>query len=118
VSRGLTKSRGVVFNHCIGSDALGGGRLSGMQKGTLMTTIDLRPTYGDYVRKARKEAGLSQAEVAGALGTSLYRVSRWENDQERPRLDEHMRFAELTDTSVDLGELLITWNSEMAGQAA
>jgi DNA-binding XRE family transcriptional regulator len=110
----LTKSRGVVFNHCIGSDALGGGRLSGIQKGTLMTTIDLRPTYGDYVRKARKEAELTQAEVADALGPSQYRVSRWENDQERPRLDEHLRFVELTKQSVDLGELLITCYEEAA----
>lgn len=102
----------------IGSDARAGVDYPGNGRHPEMTVIDLRTTYGDYVRKARREAGLSQAQVADALGTSQYRISRWENDQEQPRIGEHLKFVELTGLTVDLGELVISWNPDFAGQAA
>jgi transcriptional regulator with XRE-family HTH domain len=79
-----------------------------------MTTIDLRPTFGDYVRKARKEAGLTQEAVAEALGVSQARVSRWESGDDTPRIKEYLEFVRITGVSVDLQELLITCYEEAA----
>jgi transcriptional regulator with XRE-family HTH domain len=83
-----------------------------------MTVIDLRPTFGDYVRKARKTAGLSQAQVAEALGTSQARVSRWENGDDYPSVKEYHQFVEITGVAVDLAELVYTCSAIRAGQAA
>lgn len=81
-----------------------------------MTVIDLQPTFGDYVRKARKAAGLSQTDLARRLGTSQARVSRWENGDDYPSVKEYAQFIEITGISVDLGKLRISWNPDSAGQ--
>lgn len=42
-------------------------------------------TFGDRLRKARRVAGLSQAELADALGVSTARLSNWEAGYNLPR---------------------------------
>jgi transcriptional regulator with XRE-family HTH domain len=42
---------------------------------------------GELVRDVRKEAGLSQAELAAILGTKQSVVSRWERGHETPRIE-------------------------------
>lgn len=47
---------------------------------------DIPPwTFGDRLRKARRAAGLSQAELAKLLGVGTSRLSGWESDASRPR---------------------------------
>lgn len=41
-------------------------------------------TLGQRIQKGRKEAGLSQEELAEQLGVSRQAVSRWENDNGYP----------------------------------
>jgi len=42
---------------------------------------------GTVIRDARKRAGLSQAQLADALGTTQSVVSRWERGHDTPRAD-------------------------------
>ena len=42
-------------------------------------------TFGDRLRKARREAGLSQQEVAERIGVPLGRYSGWETGEFSPR---------------------------------
>jgi uncharacterized protein len=42
---------------------------------------------GAVVRDARRSAGLSQAELAAAVGTTQSAVSRWERGHDVPRAD-------------------------------
>lgn len=49
----------------------------------------------------RKKAGLSQAQVAEALGVSANCVSKWETGKTRPSLDHAIKLAELLDVELD-----------------
>lgn len=42
-------------------------------------------TFGDRLRKARRDAGLSQAELAYRLGTTDKSVANWESSSSTPR---------------------------------
>lgn len=53
---------------------------------TPQVRMDIPPwTFGDRLRKARRAAGLSQAELAKLLGVGTSRLSGWEADASRPR---------------------------------
>jgi len=54
--------------------------------GTKRLRLD-EETIGDLVRDVRREAGLSQAQLAAALGTTQSAVSRWERGHDTPRAD-------------------------------
>jgi transcriptional regulator with XRE-family HTH domain len=41
-------------------------------------------TVGDFVRKKRVEAGLSQSQVAARIGVSVSMVKRWEQNENQP----------------------------------
>lgn len=41
---------------------------------------------GHVIRRARKLAGLSQAQLAARLGTTQSAISRWEKDATSPRV--------------------------------
>ena len=41
-------------------------------------------TVGDFVRKKRVEAGLSQPQVAARIGVSVSMVKRWEQNEVEP----------------------------------
>jgi transcriptional regulator with XRE-family HTH domain len=44
------------------------------------------PTIGQLIRTAREKAGLSQDDLAAALGVAKARVSELENDRANPTL--------------------------------
>lgn len=58
------------------------------QKG--MVAIGSNASYGDVLRRYRKQAGFSQTELSRTLGVSCSVVSNWENGIARPDLD-HVR---------------------------
>jgi transcriptional regulator with XRE-family HTH domain len=47
------------------------------------------------VRELRVRAGLSQREVAEAIGTGISTVSRWESGEHVPNREHALRYAEL-----------------------
>ena len=57
-----------------------------MMVGSRRRRLDERE-LGELIREARREAGLSQAALAAALGTKQSVVSRWECGHEAPRAD-------------------------------
>jgi transcriptional regulator with XRE-family HTH domain len=67
------------------------------------------------VRAARRAAGLTQKQLAEALGVEPITVSRWERDVTSPSLPRLRRIAELTDTTVS--DLVRTKDS-VSAQAA
>jgi transcriptional regulator with XRE-family HTH domain len=57
-----------------------------MMRGSRRRRLDERE-LGDLIREARQYAGLSQAELAEAVGTKQSVISRWERGRETPRAD-------------------------------
>lgn len=52
-------------------------------------------TLGDKIAKARRVAGLEQAEVAAKVGVSRALVGQWENDRSEPRATQLAVLADL-----------------------
>ena len=60
-------------------------------------------TFGERVKTVRKELGLTQKELAAALGVSFATVNRWENGQVNPSALAQSAFKEFCDSSfIDL----------------
>lgn len=55
---------------------------------------------GSRLRTARRSAGLTQKQLAEALGVESITVSRWERGVTTPSLPRLRRIAELTETTV------------------
>lgn len=62
----------------------------------LLERIEARrlPTLRER-RRIRKDAGLTQGEVADALGVEPITISRWERGKARPRGEQARRYREL-----------------------
>lgn len=58
-------------------------------------------TLGQRIQKGRKEAGLSQEELAEQLGVSRQAVSRWENDNGYPEMEKIIRLSQIYQVSLD-----------------
>jgi len=58
-------------------------------------------TLGQKIQKERKEAGLSQEELAEQLGVSRQAVSRWENDNGYPEMEKIIRLSQIFRVSLD-----------------
>ncbi|MHB1820922.1 MAG: helix-turn-helix domain-containing protein [Streptosporangiaceae bacterium] len=56
---------------------------------------------GERIRQLRKEAGLSQADLAEAIGADPGRVSRYEAGRITPSADALVRLAETLNVSID-----------------
>ncbi len=56
--------------------------------------------FGEFFRKARKQSGLSQKQVAEKLGIHQSNVSDWENDISRPDYEKLIALAELYQVSL------------------
>ena len=73
------------------------------------------PTWslGDRIRKARRDAGLSQQELADTIGVKVGSVSSWEADTAKPRdvITVVSAIAEATDVSV-------VWLAGLTGEDA
>ena len=59
-------------------------------------------TLGQRIREQRLRCGLSQEQVAEAVGVSRQAVAKWENDQSAPATGNLFRLAALFGTTVDL----------------
>jgi len=46
--------------------------------------LNLTGTVGDSIRAARKQAGMTQEQLAQATGISRYWLGRWERDRAMP----------------------------------
>lgn len=57
-------------------------------------------SIGSNIKSLREERGLTQEQVADALGVSFQAVSSWERDEYKPDTDRLIRIAELFDVSV------------------
>ncbi len=58
-------------------------------------------TFGEKVQKLRKEASLSQEELAYRLKVSRQAVSKWENNNGFPETEKLIKLAELFHTNLD-----------------
>ena len=63
-------------------------------------------TTGERIKEARKQAGLTQQELADKLEISSVAVSRWERGERNPKLETLKKIAAAIDAPV--GELLGT----------
>ena len=57
-------------------------------------------SIGTNLRSLREDRGLTQEQVAEALGVSFQAVSSWERDEYKPDTDRLIRLAEVYDVSV------------------
>lgn len=58
-------------------------------------------TIGAYIAMLRRDLGLSQRELAGAIGVSFQAVSKWENGENLPDACVLLPLAEVLHTTVD-----------------
>lgn len=58
-------------------------------------------SIGERIMQLRKDAGLSQGQLASALEVSRQAVSKWENDQAAPDSLKMIRLAEVLDTDIE-----------------
>lgn len=58
-------------------------------------------TLGERIQRGRKEAGLSQEELAELLGVSRQAVSKWENDSGYPEMEKMIRLSQIYQVSLD-----------------
>ena len=58
-------------------------------------------TIGKRIALLRKEKGLTQEDLANAMGVSPQAVSKWENDQTCPDISALPKLARLFDVTVD-----------------
>ncbi|MEG0453095.1 MAG: helix-turn-helix transcriptional regulator [Coprobacillus sp.] len=58
-------------------------------------------SIGERLKELRKEAGLSQKDVAETLNMSKPIVSQYESDQRKPSLGKLIRFSRFYNASLD-----------------
>lgn len=58
-------------------------------------------TFGEKLQRLRKEAGLSQEELAGRLHVSRQAVSKWERNESYPETEKLIRMGQLFDVTLD-----------------
>ena len=58
-------------------------------------------TFGEKIQKLRKEADLSQEELACQLGVSRQAVSKWESQNGYPEMEKMILISELFQVSLD-----------------
>lgn len=63
--------------------------------GTTMTDHAIKSTFGERVREARLEAGLTLAAVASALGVDQRTVAGWQSGRSRPSYERLVELARL-----------------------
>jgi transcriptional regulator with XRE-family HTH domain len=67
--------------------------------------MNRRRTVGSYIVERRKALGLSQGDLAEALGVTRTVVSRWETDKQRPGAGHLDRLAQVLDDDGQLASL-------------
>ena len=72
-------------------------------------------TVGNRIKKARKDAGLTQKELGERLGLSFQAVAQWENDLRKPKMETVQRIADALE--IDVNWLLNGYTLEDRDQA-
>lgn len=54
-----------------------------------------------YLSEARRRAGMTQKDVAKAMGVSVFTVARWEKGKHKPKIAEIKMLAELCGISTE-----------------
>lgn len=72
-------------------------------------------TLGENLQELRRAAGLSQEEVAGRLFVSRQSVSKWENDQAEPGVENLKALADLYGVTLDQLAGRLSQEDEEAG---
>lgn len=62
----------------------------------------MKLTVGQNIRGYRKERGLTQEQLAEALGVTIGAVSKWESDLSRPELELLVELADFFEVSIDV----------------
>ena len=76
----------------------------------------MRIKLNESIHRLRKEAGLTQEQLAEALGVSVSAVHKWETGKSTPELGMLVDIAEFFETSVDV-LLNYGWEIQSMGQA-
>lgn len=63
--------------------------------------MDMNKTFGDRVREARKNAGLTQAELAGRMHLSETTISRIENGSQITSFETMVKFSDGLNVHLD-----------------
>jgi len=58
-------------------------------------------TFGEKLKKARKEAGLTQEQLAEKINVSRSAIAKWETDKGMPDIDNLKLLSQLVDVSID-----------------
>lgn len=58
-------------------------------------------TFGEKLKEARKESGLSQEQLAEKMSVSRSAVAKWENDKGMPDINNLKAIAQLLNVSID-----------------
>lgn len=58
-------------------------------------------TFGEKLKKARKDSHLSQEQLADKIGVSRSTVTKWETDRGLPDIDNLRAIAQLVNVSID-----------------
>lgn len=58
-------------------------------------------SIGERISELRKDAGVSQAELASAMDVSRQAVSKWETDQSSPDALNLIKLADILDTDIE-----------------
>lgn len=60
-------------------------------------------SMGSKLAQARKQANLTQEQLAERLGVTRQAVSRWESDTAYPETDKIVRMAQILNVSCEIG---------------
>lgn len=66
--------------------------------------------YGEIIKEARKNAGLTQKELADNSGVAKITIQQYETGKRQPRLEQLEMLAKAME--MDIGELLHTQSSD------
>ena len=66
-----------------------------------MNTVDNKITFGEKLRQARKDAAITQEELAEKLLVSRQAVAKWENGRGYPDIENSMRISDILNISID-----------------
>lgn len=58
-------------------------------------------TFGEKLKSARKDAGLTQEQLADKLSVSRQAITKWESDKGMPDIENLKRLSELLGVSID-----------------
>ncbi len=75
-------------------------------------------TIGDKLKEARKNAGLTQEQLADKLMVSRAAVAKWETDKGTPDIENLKAIAAYLDVSIDyLVDAGHTWDANVTKEA-